>query len=550
MNFKKNESHEKLRGGYYTPAKIANYICKWVLSEHPRTILEPSCGDGAFIKALKANNNYNIKITGIELDKDEARKSEKLSNSKIQIIQADFLEWAQEMTAKESQYDAIVGNPPYIRYQYLDKAAQEKSEAIFKYNNLRFTKHTNAWVPFIIASINLLKSGGRLAMVVPSEIMYVLHAGGLREFLIRSCKKILVIDPNELLFDEALQGTIILLAQKKMKASEASLGVGIKTGNISDILGTPVEKLWLKTSTLAPIELKGKWTKLFLSPNELATLKRVLEAKKIVEFREIATANVGIVTGANSFFLVDDATVRKFQLQKYVKNMFGRSSHSPGVVYSNKTLKNQKVTGASSNFLHIKPEQASQLPSKVKAYIKSGEKTGLHLRFKCRIRDPWFSVPSVYRTDIAMMKRANHFPKLILNKAECYTTDTAYRVKITSKHITPEKLVFSFINSLTALSAELEGRHYGGGVLELVPSEIDNLLIPLCKNENIKALDEAIKSGLPAEVVLKMQDAVILGECGISKVDQSTIHDAWVRIRNRRQRTAALAPESTDSDEN
>ena len=550
MNFKENESQEKLRGGYYTPARITDYLCKWILSDQPRTILEPSCGDGAFIKAINTNRKYDVKITGIELDKEEARKSEKISNSGAHIIQADFLEWAQEMTAKGTRYDAIIGNPPYIRYQYLSKAAQEKSEAIFKHNNLRFTKHTNAWVPFVIASINLLKEGGRLAMVVPSEIMYVLHATGLREFLLKSCTKVLIIDPNELLFDEALQGTIILLAEKKKDASRPSLGVGIKTGSISEILSVSAEKWWLKTPTLAPAELEGKWTKLFLSPTELATLKRVLRSDKIVRFRDIATVDVGIVTGANRFFLVDDATVRKFQLKKYVKNMFGRSSNSPGVIYSKASLENQKATGASSNFLHIKPEQASKLPAKVRAYIKSGEKEGLHLRYKCRIRTPWFSVPSVYRTDIAMMKRSNHFPKLIFNTAESYTTDTAYRVKVISKDFTPEKLVFSFINSVTALSAELEGRHYGGGVLELVPSEIGKLMIPLCKSADIKALDEAMKSGLSAEVVLKQQDAVILSECGISAADQLTIHNAWLRIRNRRHRNITSSPESAETDDN
>jgi len=40
---------------------------------------------------------------------------------------------------------------------------------------------------------------------------------------------------------------------------------------------------------------------------------------------------------------------------------------------------------------------------------------------------------------------------------------------------------------LTALSAELEGRHYGGGVLELVPSEIERLLVPLCKIRKISS---------------------------------------------------------------
>ena len=45
------------------------------------------------------------------------------------------------------------------------------------------------------------------------------------------------------------------------------------------------------------------------------------------------------------------------------------------------------------------------------------------------------------------------------------------------KDIIEDKLAYCFINPLTAIFAELEGRSYGGGVMELVPSEIRKLII-------------------------------------------------------------------------
>jgi hypothetical protein len=48
-------------------------------------------------------------------------------------------------------------------------------------------------------------------------------------------------------------------------------------------------------------------------------------------------------------------------------------------------------------------------------------------------------------------------------------------------------LVAAFHNSLTLLDAELEGRSFGGGVLELVPSEIARLSVPFPN-----ALDEKL----------------------------------------------------------
>jgi adenine-specific DNA-methyltransferase len=46
MNFKENETEDKLRGGYYTQPEIAGFLSRWVLHAKPKSLLEPSCGDG------------------------------------------------------------------------------------------------------------------------------------------------------------------------------------------------------------------------------------------------------------------------------------------------------------------------------------------------------------------------------------------------------------------------------------------------------------------------------------------------------------------------
>lgn len=109
-----------------------------------------------------------------------------------------------------------------------------------------------------------------------------------------------------------------------------------------------------------------------------------------------------------------------------------------------------------------------------------------------------------------MLKRSHDTPRLILNRIGAYTTDTAYRIR--TNGIEAEKLVGCFINPLTALSAELEGRHYGGGVLELVPSEIEKLLIPLPVKAEIELaeLDNANRN-LPTHETLAQQSKAILG---------------------------------------
>lgn len=539
MNFKENESTTKLRGGYYTPAPIAKFLSQWVLNTNPRSVLEPSCGDGAFIRAFSKLHHHNIAFTGVELLTEEAVKARKYAKGNkrfvSKIYNCNFLKWAMERLRAGETFDAAVGNPPYIRYQYLDECDQELSKQIFGLYQLPFTKHTNAWVPFVIASIGLLSPGGRLAMVVPSELIHVLHAGALRKFLLSECSRILIIDPNELLFKEALQGTVLLMVEKKISSNQASEGVAIVSAPNNDFLTTNPDVIYNQATYTSGDVLNGKWMKLLLKPHELMVFERVLRMPTIKRFSDIASVDVGIVTGANSFFLVDDLTINKYSLQDFAHPMFGRSEHCPGVVYTKKVHKRNAGLGLPTNFVKFDKAPFKKLPHGAQTYIGLGEDLKLHKRYKCSNRDPWYYVPSVYATNLGMLKRAHNYPRLILNKAKAYTTDTAYRIRTS---LDPTNIVYNFINSLTALSAELEGRHYGGGVLELVPSEIEKLIIPVIAigHANLNSLDAEIGSTHNTDTLFAKQDAIVLTAAGLTHTESELIHEAWIRVRSRRHR--------------
>lgn len=540
MNFKDNETQDKLRGGYYTPLEIATFLSRWVLCKNPKTLLEPSSGDGAFIRALTGLELPQLALTAIERDTEEANKSRaaagQLKHLSANVINEDFLSWAEARLDEGAVFDAVTGNPPYIRYQYLDAVDQTLSEAIFSRYDLRFTKHTNAWVPFVIACVGLLAPGGRLAMVIPSEILHVLHAGSLRKFLLAQGSKIFMIDPNELLFSEALQGTVLLMVEKKLLITDTSHGVAVYSAPNNAFLEQDPDTLFNNGTFVVGDVLNGKWMKVLLTSEELKAFEKARTLPGVRQFSDVAQVDVGIVTGANKFFLVDDATVAAHGLEEYAVPMFGRSEHCPGVVYDEAVHASNKRKGYPTNFLMFGKTAVESLSPSVRNYVLAGEAKELHKRYKCRIRSPWYAVPSVYTTELGMLKRAHHFPRLILNSAGAYTTDTAYRIR--SLGIQPEKLVYCFINSLTALTAELEGRHYGGGVLELVPSEIEKLLIPLAPRlqPRLKALDRAVCEKMEGELLLKRQDDHVLHSVGLSHEECSLIRQALLRIRSRRHR--------------
>ncbi|MHC4122714.1 MAG: N-6 DNA methylase [Planctomycetota bacterium] len=539
MNFKKNESTQKLRGGYYTPSKLANYLTSWVAEIKPQNILEPSCGDGVFIEAIASLVSNKPTITGVEIEPEEAQKTKDMAKAlkgiNATIENTDFLQWFLHNVDSQIQFDAVLGNPPFIRYQYLPKKSQELSESIFNKFHLPFTKHTNAWVPFVIASLELLRPGGRIAMVLPSEIIHVMHAQSLRYYIGQHCKRLIIIDPEEIWFEGTLQGAVLFLAEKKLNIKEQTIGLGIIPTKGNDFLSTNPSEYFKKTNFINGKTIEGKWTRSLLTKDELDLFDDITSRDEVYKFSDIANVDVGLVTGANKFFLVSDEIVKKYNLENWAHPMFGRSAHCPGVVYDQKQHLSNSSSGIPSNFIWFDVDNESELTKSALEYISEGEVKDLHKRYKCRIRTPWFKVPSVYSTQVGMLKRAHHFPRLIFNDIGAYTTDTAYRV--TTTKVVAKKLVYCFVNSLTALSSELEGRYYGGGVLELVPSEIERLFVPIPKSARpaLMRLDHAVRR-MSSTDVLEQQDDEILKKLGLSNSEILTINNAWHRLCNRRQR--------------
>lgn len=557
MNFMKDESPEKLRGGYYTDNVVARFLAEWAIADGAARILEPSCGDGAFFRALRNLRwgGRSKSVVACELEPAEASRAEKamreLAPDAAEMNVGDFLAWFLRTAKGSSPFDAVVGNPPFVRYQYLAEHLQRDSERIFERHMLRFTRHTNLWVPFVIASLELLRPGGRLALVVPAELLHVLHAEGLREFLLRECSRVLVLDPEEILFGETLQGVVLLMAEKRSAGTRdegrGTLAVHRISGRTA--LDVPADYYFARATFVPAAALGAKWTLALLSSAERGLLDEARTRAGVQRFVQLADVSVGIVTGANSFFLVPDAVVQAFELEPYVHPMFGRSEHAPGVIYDAVQHTANRRRGWPTNFVLFPADvDRAGLTAGARRYLRNGESEALHTRYKCRIRKPWYVVPSLPATPVAMLKRSHDFPRLVLNTAKAQTTDTAYRVT-PRRGIAAHRLVKSFVNSLTALSCELEGRHYGGGVLELVPSEIARVLVPyIDRDADVANLDRMFRAGTPTEAILEAQDDAILGGLGIERADRRLIHAAWSRLRNRRCRSEPEVVETPTDD--
>lgn len=145
-------------------------------------------------------------------------------------------------------------------------------------------------------------------------------------------------------------------------------------------------------------------------------------------------------------------------------------------------------------------------------------------------------MPSIKLSDALFIRRNNHYPKLIENKAEAYTTDTMHRVFL-KKNTNIKALTASFYNSLSFAFSEIVGRSYGGGVLELMPNEVEEILIPY-KEENtemIETLDKMLREKKSIDEILEYSDEMILKKgFGFSNREIKLANSIWKKLSGRR----------------
>lgn len=543
------DDSRKLRGGFYTPPELARILVDWAIRSPSTTVLDPACGDGVFLR-LAAQRLLGIgtspesvarQLSGVEIvssiaSETASRLKELLQGHTPNISAADFL-MAASKSMRYRQFDAVIGNPPFIRYQNFVGRSRDVALKLMRHWGLKATKLTNAWVPFLLGAASLTRPGGRLAMVLPAELLQVNYASGIRDLLTKRFGFCTVVLFQELVFPEVQEEVVLLLVERDGRR-------GLRMMEASSISDVDVETLSVPSGEIGvPIEADGeKWTQFLLSDKQREALREAMKREGIRPLSKIARVDVGIVTGANDYFLLTEEEARTFGVSDTAHRMVSRTLDLPGVRFVERDWIDNRDRGRPV-YLFM-PRGAELRRVSVREYLDLGKQKEIHLRYKCRSRDPWFVTPSVYAPDAFLFRQSGDYPRLVLNEAKAVSTDTIHRVRFRSG-VVRRDIVATFPNSLTAAFAEILGRSYGGGVLELQPNEGDELPVPDIKADNglLKEVD-SLSRLRENEAVLDLVDEVVLrGELSFKPAEVALFHGAWKRLAQRRRsrRPAAAA---------
>lgn len=541
MSKQKILTKQKLRGSYYTPQNIAQAITEWALSNENQYILEPSFGKGVFLKTVLntlENKNRDFSqlskfLYGIEIDKDEYNlvKSSIANKYNIKLnnlFNDDFFNWS---LGNKREFDVVLGNPPFIRYQNFPEPSRTYSMNLALQQGVKVNKLTNIWVLFVIVASGFLKENGKLGMVIPAELLQVSYANALRNYLIKSFSNITIFSCNELIFNDAEQEVVILLADGKKQVPSGDANIQIIETFSRKELEKELRNIQPCGKKLRIVHSTEKWTKYFLTQEQIDLMRSLRSDKRIVKFGDYFDVDVGVVTGKNDFFIVNKDLTQQYKLDQYIRPIIGRSY----------LLKDEIITENDWQVFWNNNERVGlldltdingKIPAGVQKYLDLGLAEGIHHGYKCSIRKEWYKVPSIWIPYAFMFRQIHDFPHLILNKANALSTDTIHRVKRKNGKNFPQVLFYTY---LTAASAEIEGRSYGGGVLELEPSEVERLLIPNPELFDHDQLDYMIirkENG----TFLKKNSSLILSEfLGLNNKEVTLLKSIYMKLFERRK---------------
>lgn len=515
---------KKKIGSFYTPKILADFLVDYLskkLKGENLNVLEPSSGDGIFVQSIY---NHRIlskqikKVVTVEREVTELEKVKAITKSKsLKTIHADFLDFQY---SNKQKFDLVIGNPPYIKKNLLEPEQVLLCEDIHKiFHTLSENKIKNIWTAFLVRSIDFINDNGILAFVLPSELLQVKFSAELRTLILNEFERVEIFTFNELLFKDCKgQDTVLLIGERKSNKK------GVYYCNIEKLKDLEERNFSLAQNVNIR---ESKWTHHHLTTDEIELLEKVKKQLQIAN--HYCTSKAGIVTAANDYFIVDAKTVQEYSLSKYVKEIIQKGSFVNGSVILTHVEFENLVKQSKPTFL-IALNKTTKIKNneRIHQYLNKGLALKINERYKTSIRENWYEVPNVgIAPEAFFFKRCNEYPKLIKNNANVLATDSAYTIEMKEEYDI-ENLIYSFYNSLTLSFAELDGRYYGGGVLELTPNEFKNLPVPYM-NVGVREFNSFVKNFKEKNSIKEIcqkNDTVILKSID-SKIDSDSINKIY-----------------------
>lgn len=320
---------------------------------HDTRLLDPGCGEGAFIEGVlrhcAANNLPIPHIVGIELHpaRAAAARARFVGQRQVRIQEADFL-----LNPPGSPFDLIIGNPPYVSITHLDPDEKAAYRSMFEAATGRFDLYSL----FFEQSLRLLKPTGRLVFITPEKYTYVGSTERLRSMLRDR-------GVSDLIFaDEATFGELVTYPL-----------ITVLGGRTLGTLTRVIRRDGSEDAVLLPTS--GSWSGTIAGAPEAAAGLTLVDVSLRI--------SCGVATGADGVFVLDANRVPSELLPFAHPTLAGREILPSGVVRP----RNVMLAPYDEDGVLLPEDQLGALG----AYLGDTERAGRLKARTCAQRKPWYA---------------------------------------------------------------------------------------------------------------------------------------------------------------
>lgn len=456
-----DNSHKQLerniKGQFATPHILAKFIVRDALDrvDNPTSFLEPSCGTGAFISAIR-EYNQGIKITGVEKDEtvfDIA--SELWLDGNTDLYNEDFFEFADDAP----KFDLLVTNPPYSRHHHLNAEEKARYGRISeRLTGRHLSQLAGLHAYFILTGTALLNDGGVASWLIPSELFSVNYGKTIREYITHevTIERIHFFNNDDLQFDDALVSSCVLVLRKKpTQVGEMALITAGSFDRPSRSEKVPIEDL----------SHTKKWQHFFSRKDEDAETR-------IGDFFSVKR---GLSTGAESFYAKERAEWHELGIgdewltpvlpaPRFMRDTIIEADEFGWPIEHGRALLNIPFAIGEENLPETVQSYLGTCPDKVR-----NSYTATH-------RKKWYAIEQRRPAPIVCtyMSRSDSQPfRFVRNKSKAVVT-TAYLCLYPNSELTEAELneICDSLNSIEPATLINSGREYGGGLRKLEPREL------------------------------------------------------------------------------
>jgi adenine-specific DNA-methyltransferase len=489
-------------GIYYTPSALSDAIAYWAVRNRTDTVLEPSFGGCGFLTAarrhlaeLKVKKPGN-QLAGCDIDQfafvtlhsiggKRASTSRYLKKDFLSIEPGDF---------PIEEFTCVLGNPPFVRHHEISPSVKRRIAKLTLRGSNPLPKTAGLWAHFVAHSLRFLARNGRLGLVLPSSFLFADYARPLRELIRKNFNRTTIIKLNyQTFYDEgAEQRAIVLLAE----------GFGV-VGNLNWLeLMTTSESDTTALIKAARMPRRRNRFVAHCAMRSQTAYEEMASDPHVKTFGEMAKVEIGVVTGDNKFFIFQKAKVQSAGLSDSLfTRIIGRAGHATGLIVQPHEFIALQESQVSC--LLLTPSDIQERHTHLRRYLatmsREQRRTGVWLNKRAQ----WYR-PDVGRfPDAALTYMNHHGPRLVLLDGSTTCSNTLHRIWLPNLDPTRRELIaLSLLSTFSQLSAEIEGRSYGGGVLKIEPSDARRLklyipseLSPECVNRSFKQADSLLKLG-------------------------------------------------------